>query len=562
MMNSALKSPGLIVFAILAWSFSAACHAAPPNDDWAHRTVIAALPYSDSLPNVEQATTESSDPELFCVGLGHATAGANSVWYEYTTGAADEFVTLQSGGYDTIIGVYEGSPSDGLIVDRGGCNDDGAGSAAGSAIKGLRLRANTRYSIVIARYPPNTAASMTLAFSMSSSPVYQVTDTVNTSDGVCDAQCSLRDAIQQSTAQPGAILVPAGHYVVSGGLILGSTGGAIYGAGMTQTVIDAAGAGRVMTHGQFLANHTYALHDLTLTHGSSSSGGAFYGSGGHYVMDHVAMTDSVSSTDGGGAFFEETSTLSMYDSLITGNHANRSGGGLDVVGDNMEIHESSITNNESATVAAKQGGGGLFTLSRNEVRLFNVTISGNHAAGIGGGAYLSLDGQGLRTKINNISIVDNDFGAAPASALRGGLMMDLQVSSSQPFVFTNSVIAGNHASFDPDALSDCAAVGTFVFITGNDAVQVPNSCNFSAAGDQTGIDPLLLPLTSVGLPAHVPAAASPLVDAGDPATCERSDALGTQRPLDGDGDGDAVCDIGAVERPAIDTDRIFANGFD
>ena len=48
--------------------------------------------------------------------------------------------------------------------------------------------------------------------------------------------------------------------------------------------------------------------------------------------------------------------------------------------------------------------------------------------------------------------------------------------------------------------------------------------------------------------AHFPLlATSPAIDAGDNAACDAPDQLGLERPLDGNGDGVRVCDIGAVE---------------
>jgi hypothetical protein len=40
---------------------------------------------------------------------------------------------------------------------------------------------------------------------------------------------------------------------------------------------------------------------------------------------------------------------------------------------------------------------------------------------------------------------------------------------------------------------------------------------------------------------------SPAIDAGDDAVCPADDLLGSPRPIDGDGDGNAVCDLGAYE---------------
>lgn len=73
----------------------------------------------------------------------------------------------------------------------------------------------------------------------------------------------------------------------------------------------------------------------------------------------------------------------------------------------------------------------------------------------------------------------------------------------------------------------------------------------------TPVDPLLEPLT--GVPAYHPLDInSPAIDAGSTATpsdnptatsCPTTDQNDSTRPLDGDVDGNVVCDIGAVEAP-------------
>ena len=51
---------------------------------------------------------------------------------------------------------------------------------------------------------------------------------------------------------------------------------------------------------------------------------------------------------------------------------------------------------------------------------------------------------------------------------------------------------------------------------------------------------------------------SPLIDAFDDASCLATDARGLTRPRDGNDDGIAWCDIGAVERRS---DQVFRDRF-
>jgi hypothetical protein len=87
---------------------------------------------------------------------------------------------------------------------------------------------------------------------------------------------------------------------------------------------------------------------------------------------------------------------------------------------------------------------------------------------------------------------------------------------------------------------------------GNNLIQSTTNCSISGTtyGNVTEQDPLLGPLQNNDGPAYTRAllSGSPAVDAGSPTGCLATDQRGVVRPIDGNGDGTARCDIGAVER--------------
>ena len=68
----------------------------------------------------------------------------------------------------------------------------------------------------------------------------------------------------------------------------------------------------------------------------------------------------------------------------------------------------------------------------------------------------------------------------------------------------------------------------------------------SGTGDLC-LDPVLTGPLSGDSYGMIPAAGSPAIDAGDDALCPTVDIRGFSRPVDGDGDGAAACDMGAYE---------------
>jgi hypothetical protein len=239
------------------------------------------------------------------------------------------------------------------------------------------------------------------------------------------------------------------------------------------------------------------------------------------TIENITLTGG--SSDGGGAVFN-TGTLTIKNSTISGNTSSGAGGGIYGYYGDIIIENSTISGN-----TATQGGGGVHSLW-GILTIINSTISGNRSDS-GGGV--------------------EKFSYSPLSGAR-------------PFTLANSLIAGNQARVAPEianGASYCCGVG--------DVESANNLFGTNGNAGVSGFTPgptdivpnvplaqILAPLKNNGGPTqtHALVAGSPAIDAGNPNGCQdnsgallQTDQRGFPRNVDGNNDGAARCDIGAVE---------------
>lgn len=564
----------VVLVGFLGAQMAGRVEAAPTNDDWANRTVIASLPFSTAESNMSQASVEATDPTPPC--LPFSSGESQTLWYSYTTGASMEYLTLAVPGntINAIVTVYSGSPGAFTLVS-GACVSYSQYIDM-TRIAGLRLAPDTTYSIKVgATFPVN--ANNTLNFSVVAATQYHVTTTADTNDGSCGiATCSLRDAISASNASAGAVLIPSGTYTLSiGGAnedanatgdLDAQVGMGIYGAGMAQTIIDAYHLDRVLHLDSHSAGSTsFSIGDFALRNGNAATSNGDlndYNGGGmllsssyepNYIgIERIAALSNSAHHSGGGLYIVAPGTI--RDSVISDNVAQLYyGGGLGFqfdTGFHLDVSGSTFAGNSALT---GQGmGGGIF--AQGALFLSNSTVSGNYAGHQGGG--ILLEGSGALT-MSSSTVVLNSAGDNP-NLTQGGGGIYIDSRSSDPFnVISNSIVAYNTV-INPTDQPDCAiGYQSPNFSSSYNLVFAPNNCDFTGTGDVVGVDPLLsttLAYSGGPTPTHALLAGSPAIDSANPVGC--ADAIGNAQATDQRGAGfprivGALCDRGAVEKQVV-----------
>jgi CSLREA domain-containing protein len=370
----------------------------------------------------------------------------------------------------------------------------------------------------------------------------------------------------------------AGTITIKGSTISSSSatwGGGICNEG-TMTVMDSTISGNEATFGggldnsgvlsivnsNFISNDAIAggglnnnsLGGLTITGSIFMSNNASDGGGIRTFASAMTIANSTvinnSGYAGGGLYSGEHSTLTISQCDVSYNIAHIGAGVYNNIS-TLDISNSTLMANNA------DYGGGIHVSSASAVTITNSTLSGNFATEKGGGINNDEYGWINAITITNSTLSNNlaDYG--------GGIYNGGQLS------INFSTLALNNASIEGGSLYNLADRGEAMLnstilaysLSGancagsqvNDNgynMEDADSCQFNPAnGSQPNTDPMLDALQDNGGPAwtHALLPGSPAIDAGDNASCPPTDQRGVSRPIDGDADGLAICDIGSYE---------------
>lgn len=439
-----------------------------------------------------------------------------------------------------------------------------------------------------------------------------VTKLSDSADGVCNFDCSLREAISAANASPGAdtVELPPGTFV----LTLGGSAEDLNASGdldlLESVTLLGAGAGQVtITWGGDVAERLLhvlpgvvaTLDGLTLANGSAgaSAGGAIFSQGTLTVANSVVRDSSANagggiaasgaltltnatiranSSAGAGGGIRSEGPLTVQSSTITGNTAGGAGGGI-AASASASIAGSTIVDNSAGA------GGGISTGA--SLTLSESSVSGNSAAGSGGGivsaAQLTISastialnsagaassGGGIASSggatLTNVTVSDNSAGTGGGIAVSSGAATlasatvagnsasagsggGLLTGPGASIALKNSLVAENSGV----SAADCA--GALSSQGYNLVGEVASACQLSAAaGDQLNTDPQIGPLRDNGGPTATRAllAGSPAIDAASPAQAGAPGACpgADQRGVARPQTG--RCDIGAFELTGV-----------
>ncbi|MDZ4811635.1 MAG: hypothetical protein SGI99_03360 [Pseudomonadota bacterium] len=252
-----------------------------------------------------------------------------------------------------------------------------------------------------------------------------------------------------------------------------------------------------------------------------------------------------------GGAIHASSALPFFTGVnFIGNSA-QYGGGMAVRFFNLPIRNASFIDNRASI-----RGGGIYVENSSALELDNLTFSGNRAldaAAQGGDIFAGTYSTSVQTSLH-ISHSTMFGGSAPSGSAIYAHGKATAIS------LRNSVLLGS-------GVDTCAGNGLFQSQDGN---FMPGDCNPMQPNDVPIASANALNLSGLTnngtyLLAHVPNAGSALIDHVPCPPQHDLDQRGRSAPIDGDGNGIALCDSGSIERQLSELPAAYvlhADGFE
>ena len=294
---------------------------------------------------------------------------------------------------------------------------------------------------------------------------FTVTKFTDSNDGICDADCSLREAIIAANALSDfdTIDLLAGTYflTISGaGENAAATGDlditaplAIIGTSSNLTIIDGGGLDRVFD----IHNGSVVISSLTVRNGNA---GGFVFGGGILNEANLTLTNTIISNNiagsGGGISNSGNGVITVTNSAIITNTSSGNAGGI------ANFSDMTFSNSVASGNTANASGGGISSRSGGALTMTNSLISSNIADSGGG-----ISNSGSILKITNSTISNNEAGSG------GGIFS----TSSSDLTVTNSTVSDNSG----DGISNFSSRLTVInsTVSGNTSSSGSGIANFS-----------------------------------------------------------------------------------
>lgn len=291
----------------------------------------------------------------------------------------------------------------------------------------------------------------------------------------------------------------------------------------------------------------YPLLEQNAFYGNHALGGGgalWIGAHASATLDSNSFSDNAANGGGGAIYVDENAGPLLCEDNVFSGCTGSMGGAVYLNGGVQPGDGHRFEGNAFYSNTATNDGGALAVVHGSPVTISESNAWGNSAGLRGGFGF-----------VMNIG-VDAENNVVGGSAASDGSAWhvtgaDLSENNDTVVASTGSAVAlgGDSAGIDvrnsiywnPEASTDIFA-GTIDHssLTDSDGAA-------SGSGNITG-DPMLVDAANWDARLRV---GSPCIDTADPATAAATDRYGSARPIDGDGNGSALPDMGAFERPEI-----------